>query len=279
MKPMSQRLPAALRLVAIGAAAVLSGVAGAADRPLIASLDAATISARCDPELAQVRSALKAMEARKGAGTVFAELNRLVIGFGDFANTVYLLQNVSPDKATRDAAQACLEKLLPFETEIYQSEALYQRVKALKPADETERVYRQDLIEKFEDGGATLPPDKRKRAQEITDEIERLGLQFSKNVNEDPTQVVLTPAEAAGMPEPWLAARKRDDAGNLVLGLDYPTVLPFLQLAASEEARRKVWLAKQNDGKSSGAVRISVGMVTDFHDVQAFLSFARGLLR
>lgn len=32
------------------------------------------------------------------------------------------------------------------------------------------------------------------------------------------------------------------------------------------------------DGKSSGAVRISVGMVTNFNDVQAFLGFARGLL-
>jgi selenocysteine lyase/cysteine desulfurase len=32
------------------------------------------------------------------------------------------------------------------------------------------------------------------------------------------------------------------------------------------------------DGKSSGAVRISVGMVTNFNDVQAFLAFARSLL-
>jgi molybdenum cofactor sulfurtransferase len=32
------------------------------------------------------------------------------------------------------------------------------------------------------------------------------------------------------------------------------------------------------DGKSSGAVRISVGMVTDFKDVQGFLAFARSLL-
>ena len=32
------------------------------------------------------------------------------------------------------------------------------------------------------------------------------------------------------------------------------------------------------DGKSTGAVRISVGMVTNFNDVQAFLGFARGLL-
>ena len=32
------------------------------------------------------------------------------------------------------------------------------------------------------------------------------------------------------------------------------------------------------DGKSSGAVRISVGMMTNFNDVQALLTFARGLL-
>jgi selenocysteine lyase/cysteine desulfurase len=32
------------------------------------------------------------------------------------------------------------------------------------------------------------------------------------------------------------------------------------------------------DGKSSGAVRISVGLVTNFNDVQAVLAFARGLL-
>ena len=32
------------------------------------------------------------------------------------------------------------------------------------------------------------------------------------------------------------------------------------------------------DGKASGAVRVSVGLVTNFEDVQAFLAFARGLL-
>ncbi len=33
------------------------------------------------------------------------------------------------------------------------------------------------------------------------------------------------------------------------------------------------------DGKSTGAVRISIGLVTNFNDVQAFLQFARGLLQ
>ncbi len=225
----------------------LSAAIAAPARPTIPLFDAATIAGRCGAELAKVRATKKAIESKQGAD-VFADWNRLSIQFADFAYPVYLLQHVATDKATRDAAQSCLEKLLPFETEMAQSEPLYRRVRAVKPKDAIDQTFRQDLIEKFEDGGATLPPDKRKRAQEIADEIERLDLQYSKNVNEDPTTVVLTPAEAAGMPEAWLTARKRDAGGNLVLGLDYPTVIPFLQNATSDTARRKVWLAKNREG-------------------------------
>jgi len=217
-------------------------------RPLIPVYTAAEISTRCDAELAAARKMLKAMEGRKGAGNVLAELNTLSIQAADFANPVYLLQNVAVDKATRDAAQACLEKLLPFETEVYQSAALYERAKAVKAKDSIDTVYLQDLFEKFEDGGATLPVDKRKRAKEIIDELERLGLDFQKNVNEDGTTVTITPAEAAGMPESWIAARKRDDQGNFVLGLDYPTYLPFLELASNADARKRVWMAKSREG-------------------------------
>jgi selenocysteine lyase/cysteine desulfurase len=32
------------------------------------------------------------------------------------------------------------------------------------------------------------------------------------------------------------------------------------------------------DGKSTGAVRVSVGLVSDFKDIEAFLAFARGFL-
>lgn len=217
-------------------------------RPLIPVLDAAMIGARCDGELAAVRKQLKAMEARKGASGIYAELNALTIRFADFAYPVYLLQNVAPDKVTRDAAQACLEKLLPFETEVYQSAALYQRVQTVKPKDLTETVYQQDLFEKFEDGGATLPPDKRKRAKEIIDELERMSLAFQKNINDDGTTVTITPAEADGLPESWKSARKRDDSGNFVLGMDYPTYVPFLELATNADARRRVWLAKSREG-------------------------------
>jgi thimet oligopeptidase len=135
------------------------------------------------------------------------------------------------------------------------------------------------LVEKFEDGGAALPPDKRRRAQEIADEIERLGLQFNKNVNEDPTTIVVTPAEAHGMPQAWIAARKRDADGNLVLGLDYPTVLPFLQSATNEAARRKVWMAKNREGGEQNLVLLDRALklryeLSQLHGAPDFATYA-----
>ena len=268
-----RRLAAATAGVLVTAAAI-----GAPSRPTIPLFDAATISGRCDTELAKARATKKAIEAKKD-GNVFADWNRLSIQVQDFEHPVYLLQNVATDKPTRDAAQACLEKLLPFETEVAQSVPLYLRVRAVKPRDAIDQTFKQELIEKFEDGGATLPPDKRKRAQEIADEIERLGLQFSKNVNEDPTTVVLTPAEAAGMPDAWLAARKRDTNGNLLLGLDYPTVVPFLQNATNDAARRKVWLAKNREGGEQNLVLLDRALklryeLAQLHGMPDFATYA-----
>jgi thimet oligopeptidase len=221
--------------------------APSAARPAIPLLDAAAITARCDGEVAAWRKQLQSIAVRRG-GDVFADMNALSLKVADFSNPVYLLQNVSPDKATRDAAQACLEKLAPFSAELYQSVPLYQRVKAAAPTDAVTRQYQQDLFDAFEDSGATLPPARRARAKEILDELERLSLEFQKNVNDYDATVTITPAEAAGMPRAWLDARKRDDKGNIIVTLDYPSYVPFLELADNGDARRRVWLAKSQEG-------------------------------
>jgi thimet oligopeptidase len=238
-------------------AASVFAQAPAPGRSLIPVFDAATIAQRCDGELAALRQTVARLERDKsGAATVLAGMNRLSLQNAAFANPVYLLANVSPDKATRDAAQACVEKLTPLSTEIFQSRALFEKVRAARPRDGIDRSYRQDLLDSFEDTGASLPEAARARAKAIEDELGVLGLAYQKAANEDPTTVVLTLAEAEGLPAAWLAARKRDAEGRLVLGMDYPTVVPFLQNASNEDARRKVWTAFQNQGGPANLERL-----------------------
>src|SRR3974390_1074949 len=125
--------------VATAAIAAGAGVAPAqgagALPPGIPVLGAHQLSVRCDEELEARRKLLAAMERHHGPGGVLQELNSLAVRTGNFDNPVSLLQNASPDAETRAAATACLEKLLPFATELYQSTAVYERVAGLKPAD------------------------------------------------------------------------------------------------------------------------------------------------
>jgi thimet oligopeptidase len=107
---------------------------------------------------------------------------------------------------------------------------------------------RQDLLNGFEDSGAALPPDKRKRAKELLDRIEDTRQAFERNVREDPTTVVFTPAEMEGVSEAYLKARKKDEAGNYVLRLDQPSYSGFMNNAKSEKARERYYRARFQQG-------------------------------
>jgi thimet oligopeptidase len=237
------------QLAAVAAfSASLVAQAAAAEQPRVPILDAAAIEARCPKELEKARRQKAEMERRRGAGAILAEWNRLSATVQDFVYPVYLLANVAVDQATRDAGRKCVEAFTPFDTELFQSDRLYARVRALKPRDAIDALYRQDLLEAFEDAGVTLTAEKRARVKAIREELDRLSLQFQANINEDRTTVLVTEEEAQGLPPEWIAARPRDAEGRLIVTLDYPTYLPFLENAVNEDARRRVWLAKQNEG-------------------------------
>jgi len=67
-------------------------------------------------------------------------------------------------------------------------------------------------------------------------------------------------------------------AGEVAMGVSRVELDVCFTLPSHEERLSLDDFRTCFDGKSMGAVRISLGMVTNFNDVQAFLSFARGLL-
>ncbi|MGZ5102203.1 MAG: M3 family metallopeptidase, partial [Usitatibacter sp.] len=190
------------------------------------------------------------MEAKRGAGAIFAEWNRLQIAIEDVINPIYLLGSVHPDKAVRDAAEPCLQTYTTLGTEIFQDEKLFRRVQAARPANAHQEKLKRDLLEGFEDSGVALPAEKRDRAKAIFDRLEELRQAYDRNVRDDPTRVTFTPAEMEGMPESYLKAHAetRDKDGNYVLTLKYPSYVPFMTNAKSEEARRRYYIAKLNEG-------------------------------
>src|SRR5262249_41791832 len=157
--------------------AALSPLAGIAapppvpDRPLMTLYDAPGVAKACEQGIARAQEMIRHMDAKKGAGAIFDEWNRLAIAMEDVVNTVYLLGNVSPDKAVRDAAEPCLQKHTTLGADLFQDEKLFARVKAAQPMNPHQAKFKKDLVEGFEDTGVALPPDQRRRAKEIFEKI------------------------------------------------------------------------------------------------------------
>ena len=219
-------------------------------RPLVPNYDAAGLTRACGDVLASARKTFAAMEAQRAPGTIFDEWNRLQIALQDVVDPIYLLGEVHPDKATRDAAEPCLQKYTTLTTEFLQSEKLFARVTAAKPANAHQAKLRKDLIEAFEANGVALSPERRARAKAIFEKLEELRQAYDRHVRDDPTKVTFSPAEMAGLPEAYLKRHEatRDAGGNYVLELKYPSYLPFIQNATNEAARQRYYVAKLNEG-------------------------------
>ena len=237
-------------LIAIFAAVAAHCAAAQPTRPLVPLYDAAGVTKACDDGLASAKRTIAIMDARRGAGAIFDEWNRLQIQIEDVLNPVYLLGSVHPDKSVRDAAEPCLQKFTALATDLFQDEKLFARVNAASPANPHQAKLKKDLIEGFEDTGVALPPEKRARAKAIFDKLEELRQVYERNVRDDPTKLTFTPAEMEGMPESYLKAQKRDADGNYVVGLDYPAYIPFMTNARNESARKRYYIAKLNEGSA-----------------------------
>ena len=146
----------------------------------------------------------------------------IAIALENIEGPIAILNNVHPDKSVRDAADAAVRSLSSFQVEVFQNEALYQRVQAVRPTTPAETQLRKDLVESFEDTGVTLPPDRRARAKAIADQLTALAQEFARNLRDNQTRMAFTPAEMLGLPEPYLSRQPRDAARTVSALLRLP---------------------------------------------------------
>lgn len=215
-------------------------------------LDACTLTAACTQILAEARAGFERLAALPLAdatpASVLDEWDRLGQLVENIEGPVSILNNVHPDKAVRDAADEAVRQLAAFQVEIFQNEALFERVQAVSPDTPAEAQFRKDLIESFEDTGVTLPPDRRARAKAIAERITVLYQEFSRNLRDNKARIAFTPEEMRGLPEAFIARQPRDAEGRYLLSFDYPDFNPFMANAESEEARRRYYIAYLNRG-------------------------------
>ena len=229
------------------------GVAADTQVQLLPLFKAAEIPSLCDASLDSMQKDIQIFENKKiknkaKAGPYLAEWDELHAKARDFGAAVGLYSNVDPDPALRQAADDCELKISKYQTTLYQNPKLYAQFKKLKASDPIDQKFLEDILEQFENTGEQLSAEKQKRLKEIIEESTKLGQDFSKNVRDNPEKVEFTPAEMKGLPESYIANLKKNEKGNYLLGFDYPEYQPFMELAESDEARKRYQTAYTRRG-------------------------------
>jgi thimet oligopeptidase len=242
---MTRRGVLACWLVACGAQAAS---AQAFEFPAYTS--AAEVDAACQSLLAdqkQTEQHLTAWPVDR-AITVLPELDAMQRRYEDTLGPLALLAGVHPDKAIRDAADACEVSYQAFSSAFLQNPGVHALLKQVEPADDIDARMLRDQLDAFEDAGVALAPDAQARAREINVEITRLGAEFERRVREDKTTVAFTAAELSGVPRGVWQGAQRDGRGRYLLGLDSPTSVPVIEGARNPNTRLRMWRAYQNQG-------------------------------
>lgn len=164
---------------------------------------------------------------------------------------------VSPDAALRSRGSQAEEEVRNWGIELTKREDLYKAVKAYadtkpKLQGEQKRLLERTLRD-YRRAGMALSPEKREKLKDLEIQINKLSLEFEKNIREDDTRVPLLPKELKGMSEDYLKGQSANMVGGLyMIGMDYPSFLPIQDYCEVEATRKKTWIAyKRRGGKKN----------------------------
>jgi thimet oligopeptidase len=214
--------------------------------------NAATIEKRINDLLSAADSAVAQVLAVKGPRTVENTLQPLDEAFrllNAASAQSAIMQQVHPESAVRDKAQALAEKASVASTELALNRKVYDALTALdlSKADATTKYYVSRLILQARLSGVDRDEAERTKIKALNDEITKLSLEFQRNTQEDVRKVELkSAAELDGLPQDYIDRHKPAADGTISLTSEPPDVVPVMKFAKSAELRRRVYLAYNN---------------------------------
>ena len=130
--------------------------------------------------------------------------------------------------------------------------------------------YRQDILNDFEDMGIQLSKDQQARLKIILDNLTKIEQEFARNIRDNPEKVEFSADELRGLPNSYIANLKKNEQGQYLLGFDYPEYLPFMQLADSDDARKRYQIAYTRRGTEKNLVLLKQAIDLRYELAQLF---------
>ncbi|KAI9099325.1 hypothetical protein DFS34DRAFT_592989 [Phlyctochytrium arcticum] len=179
------------------------------------------------------------------------------------SNNLTFPQYVSPDKSVRDAAIAANKLLDDFEIEQGMRLDLFKAVEkaaSKKEQLDTESARLLRFTERdFKRNGLALPEKEREELTVLKKQLADACTEFSKNMNEDKTEILFTKEELDGMPEDFLSilnkkTDEKDGVEKFVVTMKYPDIIPTMRMAKNETTRKRLGVANGQKCQANVAI-------------------------
>ncbi|XP_064477404.1 thimet oligopeptidase-like isoform X2 [Ornithodoros turicata] len=176
---------------------------------------------------------------------VLADLDRRAENEGSY---MMLAQYVATDKELREAGAEAEQVMRKFEVETSMRQDIFEKLKALEQKDATVlpaemQRYLKRLIRLGERNGLHLPKDVQEQVKKLANEINDLGIQYMRVVNEENSTLELTEEELDGVPEDLVKSLELVESGKRKVTMKPPHYLPIMSKAKNPETRRRMSFA------------------------------------
>jgi thimet oligopeptidase len=157
----------------------------------------------------------------------------------------YLMGSTHTNKDIRDEGLASSQTIQKYLTDLSLNEDLYNAVVTFSKSKEAQQLTRykkkflEDTLLDYQRSGFGLPKEKRVQVKEIFNELADLGLAFSKNISDYQDTLFVSAEEIKGLPENYQKERLQKN-GTYAIDMSYPSYVPFMDYALSDEARKNL---------------------------------------
>ena len=164
--------------------------------------------------------------------------------YGDALGMSGFLSYVSTDKKFRDTMTDLQMQISQYMVDVATRRDVYKAIREYTDTNPqlgpVEAKLVKEMLDGFKHSGMDLNDEDLETFKKLNKEKAEYVIHFDKNIQEYKDPLTVTREQLAGLGEDYIGKLEKTPDGKYLVTLDYPDVIPFMQNAEDEEARKQL---------------------------------------